>query len=103
MIDRSLQLAALADDVRRGLLDRLTVDGPQTASQLAEHVTISRQAVLKHLGTLEAAGYLSRRTDGRSVLFVPRPDALAETAAWLTATTSGWDRRLDRLGELLGE
>lgn len=101
MIDRSPALAALADPVRRQLLDLLTEHGPQTASTLAGSFEISRQAVSKHLAQLEESGLISRSTAGRAVLFAVDPAALNETVEWLTRTTARWERRLDRLAAIV--
>lgn len=101
MTDRSAALGALADPVRRRLLDLLTDDGPQTASALAGAFEISRQAVSKHLGQLEESGLIHRSSAGRAVLFAVDPAALRDTAAWLSRTTLRWEQRLDRLAVLL--
>lgn len=101
MTDRSGALAALADPVRRRLLDLLADGGPQTASALADSFEISRQAVSKHLAQLEESGLIHRASAGRSVLFSVDAAALRETAAWLSRTTQRWEQRLDRLSVLL--
>ncbi|MGW3917499.1 ArsR/SmtB family transcription factor, partial [Streptomyces sp. NPDC005070] len=49
-------LAALADPTRRHLLDLLAARGEITATKLAEELPVSRQAVVKHLAVLDAAG-----------------------------------------------
>ena len=40
--------AALGDPTRRWIVERLSDEGPQTATQLAADLPISRQAVAKH-------------------------------------------------------
>ncbi len=99
--DRSAGLAALADPTRRRVLDLLSQRGPLTASALSEHVAISRQGVSKHLASLEGAGLVTRKGDGRAVLFSIDRTALADTSAWLSNTTSRWNARLDRLEQFL--
>lgn len=101
MSDRSAALGALADPVRRQLLDLLTDKGPQTASALSGSFDITRQAVSKHLSQLEQSGLIHRSTAGRAVLFSVDPAALRETSAWLTTVTSRWEQRLDRLSVML--
>lgn len=101
MTDRSPALAALADPIRRQLLDLLTNDGPQSASSLAGSFEISRQAVSKHLAQLEESGLIHRATAGRAVLFAVDAEALRDTAAWLSRTTLRWEQRIDRLSDLL--
>ncbi|MCL1872410.1 MAG: metalloregulator ArsR/SmtB family transcription factor [Promicromonosporaceae bacterium] len=85
--------AALGDPQRLELLRRLGA-GAESATALAQHATISRQAVVKHLRVLESAGVVAAHRDGREVLFAVRPEALAESSRWLDDVAAGWDRRL---------
>jgi DNA-binding transcriptional ArsR family regulator len=56
---------ALADPTRRAVLDMLRL-GPRTTGDLAGAFPgLTRYAVMKHLGVLEAAGLLVVRRDGR--------------------------------------
>jgi DNA-binding transcriptional ArsR family regulator len=59
---------ALADPSRRQLLDRLRKRNGQTLGQLCEGLTMSRQAVSKHLAVLEAANLVVCRWRGREKL-----------------------------------
>jgi DNA-binding transcriptional ArsR family regulator len=52
-------LVALADPTRRRLLDLLADQGEGTATTLAERLPVSRQAVVKHLAVLDAAGLVA--------------------------------------------
>ncbi|MGI8331690.1 ArsR/SmtB family transcription factor [Actinomadura scrupuli] len=87
-------LAALADPTRRQLLDLLAAQGEATATTLAERLPVSRQAVVKHLTVLDAAGLVSGSRVGREVRYTVRPAALDATAQWMTALATDWDRRL---------
>ena len=60
---------AIGDPSRRRVLDLLVSNGEVSASWLAERVAFSRQAVSKHLVVLEQAGLISRRKQGREVLY----------------------------------
>lgn len=93
-------LAALADPTRRQLLDLLAAQGQATATTLAEHLPVSRQAVVKHLAVLDAAGLVSGGRVGREVRYAVRPAALDTTARWMTALAHDWDRRLASLKRL---
>ncbi|MFD8979687.1 ArsR/SmtB family transcription factor [Streptomyces sp. NPDC059564] len=90
-------LAALADPTRRLLLDLLAARGEATATTLAEGVPVSRQAVVKHLAVLEAAGLVTGGRVGREVRYEVRPAALGATARWMAALATDWDRRLARI------
>ncbi|MFD3502310.1 ArsR/SmtB family transcription factor [Streptomyces sp. NPDC058676] len=87
-------LAALADPTRRQLLDLLAARGEATATTLAEPLPVSRQAVVKHLAVLDAAGLVSGSRVGREVRYAVRPAALDATARWMASLAADWDRRL---------
>ncbi len=59
---------ALADPVRRALLDRLFERGGQTLGELCEGQDMSRFGVMKHLRVLEAAHLVVTRKVGREKL-----------------------------------
>ncbi|PRY63394.1 ArsR family transcriptional regulator [Knoellia remsis] len=88
---------ALADPTRRLVLERLGRLESATATALARDLTVTRQAVLKHLTVLADAGLVESRRDGREVLFTVRPEHLRSTAAWLVARADAWQDRLDAL------
>lgn len=93
-------LAALAEPVRRRLLDLVAERGEATATTLAGEVPVSRQAVVKHLAVLEAAGLVVARRAGREVFYGVRPERLDATARWLADRASAWDVRLAALKRL---
>ncbi len=87
-------LVALADPTRRELLDLLAAQGEATATTLAKRLPISRQAVVKHLAVLDAAGLVSGSRVGREARYAVRPAALDATARWMAALAADWDQRL---------
>jgi DNA-binding transcriptional ArsR family regulator len=64
---------ALADPTRRLLLDRLRERGGQRLLDLCEHLSMSRQAVSKHVTILEAAGLVHTMRRGRDKLHYLNP------------------------------
>lgn len=90
-------LGALADPTRRFLYERLATSGPDTATNLAHGLPVTRQAIVKHLQVLAGAGLVEARREGREVRYAAAPDALDDAAAWMAQAATGWDRRLDRL------
>lgn len=90
-------LAALADDTRRAVLDLLAARGDQSATALAQHLPVSRQAVVKHLAALEAVGTVRRIRRGREVAFRVDPGPLRVAARWFERTAHDWDARLEAL------
>lgn len=87
-------LGALADPTRRRLLGLLAAQGEATATSLAGQLPVSRQAVVKHLTVLDAAGLVSGGRVGREVRYSVRPAALNATARWMAGLAADWDRRL---------
>jgi len=72
-MDDDAVFAALADPTRRALLDRLRETSGQTLSELCEGLQMTRQAVAKHLGVLEAANLVAVRRQGREKLHFLNP------------------------------
>lgn len=101
---RSLDLVfhALADPTRRDIVRRLT-RGPTPVSVLAEPLDMSLPAVVQHLKVLEASTLVRTEKHGR--VRTCRVDArtLAAAEHWLSRHRLAWERRLDRLGEILSE
>jgi DNA-binding transcriptional ArsR family regulator len=90
--------AALADPTRRWILQTLLRDGSTSVPELTSGLSISRQAVAKHIAALDEAGLLERAPGvGREVRYRLRPGALAAASAWLRETEAAWDARLGRL------
>lgn len=89
---------ALADPVRRQILDTLARTGPATVTELAATTLITRQAVAKHLTHLVDAGLLvAEEPEGRRIRYRARPEPLHAARAWLSALANRWDDRLDAL------
>ena len=64
---------ALADGSRRSLLDRLHARNGQTLNELCDGLAMTRQAVTKHLGILEAANLVTTFKHGREKLHYINP------------------------------
>jgi DNA-binding transcriptional ArsR family regulator len=69
---------ALADESRRKLLDELRESNGQTLTQLCGLLDMTRQAVTKHLGLLEAANLVATVWHGREKLHFLNPVPLHE-------------------------
>lgn len=93
---------ALGDPTRRTLLRTVASRGPVTATELAQGLPITRQAVAKHLAVLGSAGLVAATRRGRESRYEVRPAALREVTAWVDEVGADWDRRLDRLRHHLG-
>jgi DNA-binding transcriptional ArsR family regulator len=71
---------ALADPVRRRLLDRLHARNGQTLSGLCEGLDMTRQAVTKHLVLLETANLVVSQKRGREKLHFINPVPINDIA-----------------------
>lgn len=74
--------AAIADPVRRRLLERL-IDGPARVVDLAEEHPISRPAISKHLRLLTEAGLVTAEDRGRERHYRAVSEGLAPVRSWL--------------------
>ncbi len=71
---------ALADPVRRELLDSLREQGGRTLGELCEGRGMTRQAVTKHLIVLEGANLVATERRGREKLHYLNPVPIQEIA-----------------------
>lgn len=97
-----LLYGALADPARRDMVERLS-RGPATVSELARPFAMSLPAVMQHLQVLEASGLVRSEKVGRVRTCRIEPEALHQAEAWIAARRTGWERRLDRLGDYLAD
>ena len=99
MLNDSLQLdrafSALADPVRRGILERLS-NGPASVSELAKPLPISLPAVLQHLKALETSGLVGSQKKGRVRTVHLERETLDAAETWLGQRRLEWEQRLDR-------
>jgi DNA-binding transcriptional ArsR family regulator len=92
--------SAIGDPSRRQVLDLVVGNGPVSASWLAGQVPFSRQAVAKHLAVLSEAGLVSRRKQGREVLYQVAADRLDEAVRAMAELAAQWDQRLATIKRL---
>ncbi len=88
---------ALADPSRRFLVERLAASGTATPTELAGELPVSRQAVAKHLASLEAAGLVHGTRVGRNTVYRLDPAPLSAATDWIARVGAGWDQRLAAL------
>ncbi|HUB40964.1 MAG TPA: metalloregulator ArsR/SmtB family transcription factor [Streptosporangiaceae bacterium] len=90
-------LLALADPTRRRLLEELGRRPACSATMLAAHLPVSRQAVAKHLAVLRESQLVTGHRAGKEVLFTACPEQLTATASWMTSLAATWEERLQLL------
>ena len=93
---------ALGDPSRRAIVERLS-QGPTSVSRLAEPLAITLAAVVQHLQVLEESGLVQTEKVGRVRTCSIGSAGLSVAAQWISDRRSKWERRFDRLGDLLAE
>ena len=93
---------ALGDPTRRAMMEKLS-QGPISVSRLAEPLAITLAAVVQHLQVLEECGLVQTEKTGRVRTCRLEPAGLSVAAQWIADRRTLWERRLDRLGDLLAE
>lgn len=89
--------AALGDETRLALVQRLGNDGPLSIARLTDGANVTRQAVTKHLQVLADAGLVRDEWRGRERLWAFEGEPLAEARRCLEVISSQWDHALARL------
>ena len=93
---------ALSNETRRHIVARL-VRSPASVGELAAPLAMSLPSVMQHLQVLQDCGLVTTRKVGRTRTCSVEPEALRSVETWLADQRTLWERRLDRLGDLLGE
>jgi DNA-binding transcriptional ArsR family regulator len=101
-IDIDRVFHALGDPTRRAILDKLS-KGPRSVSRLAAPLDITLTAVVQHLQVLEESGLVHTEKQGRVRTCRIETAGFSALEQWIKDRRSMWERRLDRLGDLLGE
>jgi DNA-binding transcriptional ArsR family regulator len=106
MITKQMQVdrvfRALGDPTRRAIIERIS-ERPIPASDLVKPLKISLAAVLQQLQLLELSGLIRTEKTGRVRTCRLEPAALTMAGEWLADRRALWERRMDKLEELLAE
>ena len=101
-IDIDRVFHALGDPTRRAILDKLG-RSPCSVSRSAEPLGITLTAVVQHLQILQESGLVRTEKVGRVRTASIDTAGLDVLQKWLSDRRSMWERRLDRLGDLLAD
>lgn len=91
---------AFADPTRRAVLRQLG-QGPASVSDLSAPFNLALPSFMKHIRTLEGAGLIITRKEGRVRTCEINPERYAEVERWLTDQRKGWASRYRKLDALL--
>jgi DNA-binding transcriptional ArsR family regulator len=93
----------LADPTRRGLFERLAVEGELSVAALTAGAGVSQPAVSQHLAALKSAGLVGEQRAGRRVLYRAEPNGLTPMIDWFAHYAVFWRERFDALEAALDE
>lgn len=93
---------ALGDPTRRAIVEKLS-EGPISVSRLAVPLDMTLAAVIQHLQVLEKSGLVHTEKVGRVRTCRIEPSGLSVAEQWIEDRRSLWEKRFDRLGDLLAE
>jgi DNA-binding transcriptional ArsR family regulator len=93
--------AALGDEIRLSLIQKLIQHGPTALGKLAQGEQVTRQAVTKHLAVLQSAGLARVTQRGRERVWEVQPEKLEEASQYLNRISREWDRALQRLKQFV--
>ena len=88
-------LNAISHPTRRAIIGQLA-NGPARFLDIAKPFDTALNSVTKHLKSLERAGLIERRKQGREVLISLRGEPLREVAGWMHEYERFWNARLDQ-------
>ncbi len=93
---------ALADPSRRAIVAALAAEGPATATDLANRLPITRQAIAKHLDLLAEVGLVTTEPgERRRVRYRLRSAPMQVAQRFLAALARDWDGPLHALKDHL--
>jgi DNA-binding transcriptional ArsR family regulator len=98
LLDRAFR--ALADPGRRAMLHQLAGESC-SVRRLAEPLPITLAAAVQHVQVLQDSGLITTRKVGRERTCTLRAPGLLLVEDWLQDRRSTWERRLERLGQVL--
>ena len=82
-IDPAIALFSAFGVTTRLIVFQRVARHPQTASELAREMPVSRSGIVQHLTALKKLGVVEARTDGKRQVYRAVPQALAPLAHWL--------------------
>jgi DNA-binding transcriptional ArsR family regulator len=93
---------AIADPTRREIID-LVAHRSLNLNAIAENFDVSRQAISLHIKILTECGLLVIKQQGRERYCEAKFRKLHEVSDWIEKYRILWDKRLDKMDNLLSE
>ena len=103
MTNIATTFAALSDQTRLAVVERLMTQGEMAVGDLVAHANMTAPAVSRHLKILREAGIIQRRVDGTRRYYSVQPEALQAISEWTISHRAFWEAGLDRLEAILAQ
>jgi DNA-binding transcriptional ArsR family regulator len=103
LLQTAAVFAALGDETRLALLNRLSSEGPLSITRLTEGAGVTRQAITRHLDVLQSAGLTVSHREGRERIWSMDPRRLKNARRSLEEISARWDAALERLRQFVEE
>lgn len=97
MANLSDTFAALGDETRLAIVERLLNEGELPVGDFLDVGSISPPAISRHLKVLRKAGIVQQRIDKQRRMYSVRPEAVQSIGAWSMSYREFWQQSLDRL------
>lgn len=91
---------AIADPTRRAIIALIAIQA-MAPSAIAEHFSISRQAISKHMKILTECELVKPQQRGREVYYQLQLNKIKEVDNWLEQFRQMWETSFNQLDELL--
>jgi DNA-binding transcriptional ArsR family regulator len=91
---------AIADPTRRAILGLIAFQA-MTPNAIAEHFDSTRQAISKHIQILAECQLVRQEQTGREIYYYLNSDKIKEVDTWMEQFRSLWERRFDKLDQVL--
>ena len=93
--------AALGNETRFAIVERLLKEGELPAVDILNVGDMSAPAISRHIKVLHKAGIINRRVDKQRRLYSIRPEAVQAINTWSLTYRDFWEQGLDRLAKAL--
>ena len=91
---------AIADPTRRAIIALVALQA-MAPSAIADHFSMSRQAISKHMKILAECGLVKQDHQGREIYYQLEVDKMKEVDAWMEQFRKIWQTRFSQLDDLL--
>ena len=92
---------ALADPIRRNILELLATNGELSATAIYERFSVSPQAISQHLKVLRQAHLVEMEKRAQKHLYRLNPQTLSQFEAWVQQMQQRWSERFEALDTVL--